>query len=250
MVLKIALVDDEKEYLLEMERLCRDYQAQNDCPMEISSFSDSAAFLKALESTAFSLVFLDIYMEGTDGITAAKALRAKDSGCLLVFLTSSSEFMQEAFSCHAFEYITKPIDPCRVKRVLEDAAKLLPPSDKFVTLTSNRKTVRLFLSDIVAVVTDAHYLEFFLTDGSSLRCRMTLPEFQHLSGHDPRFILANRGVLMNASHILSFENNCYKMNTGLRLPLRIKDAGRVEQEVRNYNFEMIRRRQNTVLGKD
>lgn len=242
--MNIALVDDDKRYLAEMETLCREYGQKRDCPMEVFPFSGGKAFLAALANTRFSIVFLDIYMEDTDGITAAKALRKKEPGCILIFLSSSREFMPEAFSCHAFDYVSKPIDRERVERVLDDARKILPVSHKYIDLVHDRKTRRVYLRDIVFAVTDAHYLEVALSDGSTLRPRMTVTEFLQLTQNDSRFILANRGVLLNAEHICSFGDGCCVMKGGVKLPLRVKDAKRVEQAVMDHNFETIRRRQH------
>jgi len=248
--LNIALVDDEKEYLTEMEKLCWNYKIKNGCQMEIFPFSDGETFLNALADTEFSIVFMDIYMEKIDGIAAARKLRAKDQTCVIVFITTSRDFMSEAFSCHAFEYISKPIDCERIERVLDDAMKILPTPQKFIEVACDRKMVRVFLQDIISATTDAHYLEFSLSNGSKLRSRMTVPEFLRLTGQDSRFVLANRGVLINAMHILSFGKGCCIMDNGTKLPLRVKDAGRVEQAVMDYNFEVIRRRQNTAHGRN
>lgn len=242
--MKVALVDDEPYYLSEMEALCRAYGESRDCPMEIFSFSGGKAFLAALAAASFSVVFLDIYMEDMDGIAAAKALRETNPGCILIFLTSSREFMPEAFACHAFDYISKPIERERVERALDDAAKLLPTTHRYMELIQDRKKSQVFLQDIVYAVTDGHYLEIALSDGSSLRSRMTAAEFlQHTEG-DSRFILANRGVILNMEHISSFSDGCCIMEDGTRLPLRVRDAKRVEQAVMDHNFEIIRNRQN------
>lgn len=246
--MKIALVDDDGLCLEKMTALCREYGKKRHCPVEIFSFPGGKPFLIALEDCRFTLVFLDIYMADTDGITVAKALKKTDPGCLLVFLTSSQEFMPEAFACHAFDYIAKPIEAARVERVLDDARRILPASYKYIELTHDRKSTRVLLQDIVYAVTDAHYLSIALLDGSFLRPRMTAPEFLRLTGEDSRFILANRGVILNVAHIRSFGDGCCVMEGGATLPLRVKDAGRVERAVINYNFEMIRQRQN--LGRD
>ncbi len=242
--MNVALVDDDKRYLDEMEVFCREYGRKRDCPMEVFPFFDGKTFLAALADTRFSVVFLDIYMEDTDGIATAKALRETDPGCILIFLTSSREFMPEAFSCHAFDYVSKPVDRDRVEHVLDDARKILPTSHKYIDLVHDRKTRRVLLRDIVFAVTDAHYLEITLADGSVLRPRMTVTEFLQLTQNDSRFILANRGVILNAGHICSFGDGCCVMDNGVKLPLRVKDARRVEQAVMDHNFEMIRRRQS------
>ncbi len=243
MILKIALVDDERNCLDEMARLCGDFSAQTGRPVEAVSFTSGEAFLDAFEGGGFSVVFMDIYMDGIDGIAAALQMRGMDSGCLLVFLTSSTEFMPDAFSCHAFEYVTKPFTKERIFDVLSDAVKVLPREQSYVELTADRKTVCLFLDEIASAVTDAHYLDITLTDGRKLRCRMTMTEFMEKIGADPRFIPVNKGIAVNAEHILAFEKGCCIMESGARFPVRVRDSAKVEQKARDYHFEKIRRRQ-------
>lgn len=239
--LKIALVDDEQAYLDEMARLCREFAAENRLDIELCEYSDGDSFLRSDDE--YSIVFMDIYMNGSDGILTAHKLRERDSGCILIFMTTSTEHMPEAFSCHAFEYIVKPLSPQRVKDVLSDALKILPSREEYIELYSDRKTVCVALGNIVFAVTDAHYLELTLSDGTSLRCRMTMGQFSEQTKEDERFILINKGIIVNADYITDFENNCCILENGVSLPIRIRDRISIEQAVRDYNFGNIRKRQ-------
>lgn len=192
--MKIALVDDEHYYLDEMERLCLDFGKRCHLHIETVLFDSGEAFLDAFEDGGFSIVFMDIYMKGTDGVEIALKMRKQDSGCKLIFLTSATEFMPDAFSCHAFEYITKPFSPQRISQVLEDALKVLPTLYRYMEVYSGQKTVRIFFNNIIFIITDAHYLEIKLTDGTTVRCRMTMNEFMELTDGDDRFIHANKGI--------------------------------------------------------
>ena len=242
-VLKIAFVDDEPGGLDEIEQICRNFGKETGHPVETLPFESGESFLKAFETGSFDLVFMDIYMEGMNGVAAALKMRRQDRGCLLVFLTSSMDFMPDAFSCHAFEYVTKPFTKERIFDVLSDAVKVLPREQSYVELTADRKTVCLFLDEIASAVTDAHYLDITLTDGRKLRCRMTMTEFMEKIGADPRFIPVNKGIAVNAEHILAFEKGCCIMESGARFPVRVRDSAKVEQKARDYHFEKIRRRQ-------
>lgn len=188
-------------------------------------------------------------MEGMDGVAAALEMRKSDSGCLLVFLTSSTDFMPDAFSCHAFEYVTKPFSEKRIFDVLADAVKVLPQEQKYIELAADRKTVRVFLSDIASAATDAHYIMVTLADGRGLRCRMTMPEFMEKTGGDARFIPINKGIAVNAEFILEFKNGCCVMESGARFPVRVRDSARVEQMASDYHFEKIRSRQRHRKGE-
>lgn len=69
--MKIALVDDEQKYLDEMAELVRDFGIQHCCQLETVSFLDGETFLEAFEAGSFSAVFMDIYMDGMDGVATA-----------------------------------------------------------------------------------------------------------------------------------------------------------------------------------
>lgn len=247
-ILKIAIVDDEKECLNEIGRFCSDFGANFAYSVETVLFASGEAFLEAFESGGFSVVFMDIYMDGMDGIAAALKMRSMDSRCLLVFLTSSVEFMPDAFSCHAFEYITKPFSRQRIFDVLSDAAKVLPHSKRYIKLVNGREAVRVPLDEIISVVTDAHYLDVTLANGKNLRCRMTMAEFEEKTGRDARFILVNRGIYVNAEYILTFEDRCCVMENGTKFPVRVRDSARIEQAVLDYNFQNIRSQQRNRRG--
>lgn len=224
-----------------MSRLCREFAAENRLDIELSEYSDGDGFLRSEEE--FSIVFMDIYMNGSDGVLTAQKLREHDSFCILIFMTTSREHMPEAFSCHAFEYIVKPFSPQRVKEVLNDAVKVIPAACEYMELYSDRKTLRIALGDIVCAMTDAHYLDVSLSDGTSLRCRMTMRQFLEQTKEDRRFILINKGIIVNADYIADFENNCCILENGVSLPIRVRDRLNIEQAVRNYNFDRIRKKQ-------
>ncbi len=242
--MKIALVDDEQKYLDEMAALIRDFSTQYCCQVETVPFLNGETFLEAFEGSGFSAVFMDIYMDGMDGVAAALKMRDMDNRCVLVFLTSSMDFMPDAFSCHAFEYITKPFSPQRIFKVLTDIWEVLPPLQKYIEVISDRKMIRIFLDKIASVITDAHYLDIALVDGEKVHCRMTMSEFAELIGGDSRFLPINKGITVNIEYILEFEDNCCVMENGTRFPVRVRDRLKIEQAARDYNFRKIRERQS------
>lgn len=241
--MKIALVDDEQECLDKMTIYCQNFAAHHHCQIKITTFTSGEAFLNAFDDGGFSVIFMDIYMDGMDGIVTALKMREQDIKCILVFLTSSMEFMPDAFSCHAFEYITKPFSLKRITDVMTDILKVLPSTSKYIEISSDRKNIQVFLDDITSVVTDAHYLNIGLSNGMVLRSRMTMQEFMTKTENDSRFIPINKGITINAGYILDFEDKCCILENGTRFPVRVRDRLKIEQIVQDYNFNKIRSRQ-------
>ncbi len=241
--LKIALVDDDKRCRDEMAALCQSFGNTHCCHIEIVPFADGGAFLAALSDNDFSVVFMDIYMEGIDGIATALRLREHDYTCILVFLTTSGEFMPDAFSCHAFEYMIKPVTRERLFRVLLDAIRILPRSGTYIELASGRRSIPVFPDNIISVVTDAHYLCIALADGEALRCRMTMSEFLERTGQDARFLRVNKGIVVNADRVISLADSCCVMENGAHYPIRVRDRAKIEQVLHDYHFQKIRQSQ-------
>jgi len=106
--LKIALVDDEQICLDEISGLINEFGVQHSRHIDTVPFPDAETFLAAFASGGYDAVFMDSYMDGMDGVAAAMKMRGLDKNTPLVFLTSSENFIPDAFSLHAFEYVIKP----------------------------------------------------------------------------------------------------------------------------------------------
>lgn len=75
MELRIAIVEDQKFEAQQLERLLR--QAWGD-PVVCDLYESGDAFLHRAAAGPYAVVFLDICMEGTNGIGTARQLREKD----------------------------------------------------------------------------------------------------------------------------------------------------------------------------
>ena len=58
-------------------------------------------------------------------------LREKDRDIIIVFVTTSPDFMMQAFSVHAFHYITKPYKAEQIYKVLDDASSYVSDNSKY-----------------------------------------------------------------------------------------------------------------------
>lgn len=72
---------------------------------------------------------------------------------------------------------------------------------------------------------------------------MTTGQFLEQVGNDERFILINKGIIVNADYVTDFDNNCCILENGTRLPVRVRDRLVIKQSVRDYNFSKIRKKQ-------
>ena len=241
--MKIAIVDDEKIYTDKIAYLCHDFETQNGASIETSCFVSGKAFLDSFQAGVYQVVFMDIIMEGINGIETAHRLREKDHDCFLVFLTSTGDFMPEAFSFHAYDYIVKPFTRQRVFQLLLDVKKHLPELPPYIEIISNRQSISLLLSDIISVISNAHYLNIHTKDGRDFRSRMTLGTFLHLTKNAPCFLSVNRGILVNADYVDTIDKKSCIMTDGTSFPIRVRDSKKIKTDLLQYHFAILRERQ-------
>lgn len=102
--MKIAIVDDEKIIREEIESLIR--ERKPDC--SVDSYDSGEKLL--LAGVTYDIVFLDICMEGKNGIDIARCLRQRGEHPVLIFVTALKDYVFEAFDVSAFHYLLKPLD--------------------------------------------------------------------------------------------------------------------------------------------
>lgn len=134
--MRIAIVDDigsEREALsmrltLQLNRLA--------LHADISGFESGRDFLSAAKEEPFDLVFLDIYMDGENGVDTAKELRLFDQDCLLVFTTTSTDHALDGFRVRAFQYLVKPYSDRELEVLFDELMARLPEPTNISKSTS------------------------------------------------------------------------------------------------------------------
>ena len=173
--MNIALVDDMPDELHNMELILKDYAAHSNVDLSLSSYLNAEELLADYRPLLYTVIFLDIYMDGMSGIEAARQIRTLDPDSLIVFLTSSSDHMPEAFSFHAYEYIMKPVSADKVFRVMDDILRRhTETSGKKLFFGRKKGNYSIAYKDIVFIRTGtANYLEIMDKEGRIHKTRMT-----------------------------------------------------------------------------
>ena len=103
-MIRIAIVDDEKVIKEQIKKMIE--KKQTNCV--IDTYSSGEEVLRS--DKYYDITFLDIQMEGMNGIDTARALRQKAEDMVLIFITGVKEYVFDAFDVAAFHYLIKPIE--------------------------------------------------------------------------------------------------------------------------------------------
>ena len=238
MNIRIAIVDDQAQT---RELLRQDLLVRVPDGASIACFDGGEAFLSGFTPGDDALVFLDICMDGMNGIEAARRVRQRSARCLIVFLTTSREYAFDAFPVHPFDYLIKPYRPEDLARVLASAFRFMSESETQVEIRLPRQSILLAYSQIAAVASHGHTVDIFTVPGACLKSSQTFAELEAALRGDERFLPCNRGVLVNMDEALKLDGDSILLTDGLRFPLRQRNRLDLVNRFSEYQIKRMKR---------
>ena len=208
-MIRIAIVDDEKVIREQIKKLIE--KKQTDC--EIDTYGAGEDLLKA--DSVYDIIFLDIQMEGMNGIDTARALRQKADNTVLIFITGVKEYVFDAFDVAAFHYLIKPIEEHKFseiydRAVLEVEKRKQQINGQLFVKTRNRNAT-FNQSDILYIESRAKKVEIHTkTDSVEAYAAISKLEKQLVGS----FYRCHRGYLVNMAFIMEYGNDSITLNNG------------------------------------
>lgn len=239
MELRFAVVEDRLPDAQRLESLLR-LAFGGGQPLVCDHYESGDAFLAAFPSKNYQVVFLDICMEGTNGIETARILRRTDPDLLLVFVTSSPEYVWDAFPVHPFDYLLKPYREEKLFQLADELRRVLFRAEPELEVRIARQQVHLPLRKIQYAMAQNHYVRIVSDDGEC-RAVSTFSQVEQLLRAQENFIVCNRGVILNMDKVLRLDSDCFEMLDGTRLPVCQKDKNTLFAQFTQYQFRHMRR---------
>ncbi len=217
--MKAIIVDDERLARRELISLLKEHP-------EIQVVGECANVEEAkskISSLGPDVIFLDIEMPEQSGFDLLNELEGAPQ---IVFVTAYEDYALKAFDVNAFDYLTKPVLPNRLKETVQ---KLLKENDELKELSSKKGTLLLTdkifikdgekcwfvnMKDIILFKSEGNYVRILFKDDKPL-VLMSLNSLENRLD-DSAFFRANRKYIINLQWVDRIEN---WFNGGLKLTL-------------------------------
>ena len=138
---RIAIVDDQEEYLEEICNLIEKFYFKNGIPYVVNTFSNAQLLLYEMEEKLyFDIYLLDIEMPGINGLSLAEKIRSMDDAGYIVFITSHLKFLINGYDYFAYQFIPKNNLKKKLISTLESLQKRLDiEEEKFYQICTNHR---------------------------------------------------------------------------------------------------------------
>lgn len=224
-MLTIAVCDDDAVSVQSTCKAIGAFFAQKKLALSFSRFLSGEALLRDMleQKTYFDAVFLDIGMEGTNGIETAKLLRKNGLGSALVFVTALPEYVFDAFEVEAANYLLKPLDEHKLQRTLEKIALAWQESERdFLLITKHRAATKVALADILYCEVLGHRV-FVYEQGRQHEYPAKLAVLEQQLSQD--FFRVHRSYIVNLRQVTGYREGQVLLPGGEKIPIATRRQG-------------------------
>lgn len=216
MAYRIAICDDDSRDTAYARQILEQWAFARGLEIHAETFASAEAFLfRYGADKAWDMLLLDIEMGVMDGVTLARRIRKNNETVQIIFITGYSDYIAEGYEVAALHYLMKPVNPEKLKKVLDRALEKRKQEDRFLNLDLSGEMVRLPLYEIRYL--DVHQNYVTIHGKGEYTVKRTLSDIQ--KELDPRFFRAGRGLIVNLNAVCRVTRTEVHLSDGTALPL-------------------------------
>ncbi|MFQ9562773.1 MAG: LytR/AlgR family response regulator transcription factor [Faecalibacillus intestinalis] len=230
-MIRIAICDDEEIFRYKIEEILKDYFKKRQLVYSVDFFESGIELINNNGIKEYNIIFLDINMEGINGIETAKKIRKISNDVFLVFITAFLDYSLEGYKVHAIRYILKDsgkmpeaINECMDTILQEANKKFLKIRIDFI---EGAKVVPI--DAIVYVESNLHKLNYYVNTIEGIRDYTQYTTLNKVENNFPKtqFVRIHQSYLVNLKYIKYIKNYKAILKNGLELSIpksRYKDV--------------------------
>lgn len=218
-LLKIALVDDNTDFLLLLRKKVHTFFDGKNVLCEVRLFPNPEVFYFDLEEGfQYDICFLDIEMPQMNGLELARKIREAAQATYLIFITSYLQYAVEGYEVKAFSYIPKNLLEEKLEATLLGIlGEMQKKVEKYYFVETNSRFERIEYQEIIYVYKNNKNAVFVLID-REVPVRKSLQEV-YIQLDSSEFLCVERGYIVNIKHIVKLENKEITLRNGKRLQI-------------------------------
>lgn len=205
-MLELILCDDEPVFCRNLKAILQTELDLCGISCHIKEYHSGDTLIRDLNfEKDQQIFFLDIEMEGLNGIETAKIIRSKNSHAVIIFLTSHPDFVFQGYEVRALNYILKPYKKEKIISLLHMALDELNTSaDTGLLIEQRSGNIRLSFGHIRYFFSEKHSV-YVVTQSGTLSFYGKLGDLQ--ASLPDCFVRIHNRYLINLRYLNAIEKN-------------------------------------------
>ena len=215
-MIRIAICDDEKHMSDHIRAMASDFFRKKNREIQLRTFLSGEELLNY--DGQIDILFLDIQMNGMDGLETARKLRAGQFRGFLIFITVLKEMVFQSFEVQAYDYLVKPVDEKQFRKTMERLYVSMQNTSEDSLLVQQGYERRIVPKDEIVffeVIDRKIYLNLASGEVVDYYDRIENLETK-LCSH---FFRCHRSYLINLKHLKGYKNGTAYMDNHKEIPV-------------------------------
>ena len=215
--LQLAVCDDEPAFCDHIIEWVQEILRQEGIEADIERFNSAHSLLERIEAgAAFSILLLDVMMEGMDGMELAAALRTQGRKTPIIFISSNREMALRGYEVAAARYLAKPLNREKLREALLHCCGMLGAGGELLlpAIDGHR---RIQATSIMYAETYGRGIRITLKDGQ-FESRMKISELAAMLSSS-QYVFCHRTILVNLDSVTCIRYCELELKNGARLPI-------------------------------
>ena len=215
-MIHIAICDDEKRMSDHIRAMASDFFRKKNREIQLRTFLSGEELLNY--DGQIDILFLDIQMNGMDGLETARKLRAGKFRGFLIFITVLKEMVFQSFEVQAYDYLVKPVDEKQFRKTMERLYASMQNTSEDSLLVQQGYERRIVPKDEIVfceVIDRKIYLN--LASGEVVDYYERIENLETKLGS--HFFRCHRSYLINLKHLKGYKNGTAYMDNHKEIPV-------------------------------
>lgn len=226
--MRIAVCDDNKEYIDEICRLIKLYEGKY--TFEIDIFMSGEEFIQC--NKKYDIIFLDIEMQAISGLDVAASIRSKKDDAIIIFITSYVNYISDTFRLGAFQFLVKPFSEEDFKIDFERAINTYISKHMKYMVKWREKIFYIEYNEIIYIEAYDRHL-YIITENQKYECVGKITEaYDKLKLYG--FIRCHQGYIVNVRKIKMIDKSGVMMGNMVQLPVSRKYKSELQDGFNMY----------------
>ncbi|MBD5545669.1 MAG: response regulator transcription factor [Lachnospiraceae bacterium] len=230
----IVICDDEKLHREKLIVIIQEYCKRHGKLAVISEYSSGEECLSALREV--DILFLDIDMEGIDGIEVKDRLERTHENVYIVFTTNYGNRMNEAFGMQVVSFIQKPVTLETVASAMDKVSKWISKRD-FIELEGIGGKKNVFSIEQICYIEASNQYSKVALRSEEILVRKSLKAWE--TELSPKgFCRIHQSIIVNFFHVKEVGQKVI-MEDNTVFPISIRRRKAVNQAYSQYIKNML-----------
>ena len=245
--MNIIICDDRIDDRKNLSDLLSDYGEKKNYEFTITEYDSGEQLCEeqsALE--ACQLLFLDINMQGMDGLKTAMRIKEKYPKLPVVLVTAYMNYALDGYKVKASRFLLKDNLADTIEECMDDLIAEINKNRRILEFRFVEGTIKLYADDIIYIETELHKNVFytetelhknvFYTEKGTFQIYKKLDELEN-ELKNMGFVRAHLSFLVNMKYITQISSYVMTLTTGKKIPVPKARYAQVKREYMLYKGE-------------